>query len=53
MFNLNTGEGRQLYSQELEKNSIIALREFLGITLEVLNMWKILCDHQFHIVLHV
>jgi hypothetical protein len=53
MINLNTAEGRQVYSQEIEKNSIIALRAFLSLALEVLNMWKILCDHQFHIVLHV
>jgi hypothetical protein len=38
---------------ELEKTSMAALKNFLSQSIEVLGMWKILCDHQFHIILHV
>ena len=48
-----TPEGRRLMNYELEKTSMASLKNFLSQTLEVLGMWKILCDHQFHIVLQV
>ncbi|ODN01638.1 hypothetical protein Ocin01_05049, partial [Orchesella cincta] len=47
--NINVTDGR--HAHDLERNSLAALKNFLSITLEVLGMWKILCDHQFHIVL--
>ncbi|CAL8074629.1 unnamed protein product [Orchesella dallaii] len=49
--NINVSDGRQLHAHDFERNSLAALKNFLSITLEVLGMWKILCDHQFHIVL--
>ncbi|CAG7786478.1 unnamed protein product [Allacma fusca] len=49
---MNTPDARRALNQEQEKNSIAALRNFLSLTLEVLGMWKLLCEHQFHIVLH-
>ncbi len=48
-----TPDGRRLMNYELEKTSMAALKNFLSQSIEVLGMWKILCDHQFHIILHV
>lgn len=37
-----------LYLQE--KKSLLALRSFVGRANEVLNLWKVLYDHQFNLV---
>lgn len=50
---MSLSEGRQLQMNEFERNSLAALKSFISMSLEVLGMWKILCDHQFHIVLQV
>jgi nuclear pore complex protein Nup155 len=46
-------EGRRLLSYENEKNSLASLKILLTHTLEVLGMWKVLCDHEIHIILQV
>ena len=33
-----------------EKRSLDALKSFVGHTCEVMGMWRILCEHQFHII---
>lgn len=33
-----------------EKRSLDSLKSFVGHTCEVLGMWRILCEHQFHVI---
>lgn len=40
----------QIEAQAQEKISICNLQNLIKQTIEVLGLWKILCDHQFHVV---
>lgn len=40
----------QLEAQLEEKASLLALKSFVSHACEVLGLWKILCEHQFHII---
>ena len=31
-----------------ERNSLLAMKQLLDHTVEVLALWKVLCDHQLH-----
>nr|CAD7193577.1 unnamed protein product [Timema douglasi] len=45
--------GQRTVGQEAliqEKNSLTVLKEFISNTREVLGLWKILCEHQFHFI---
>nr|CAD7593305.1 unnamed protein product [Timema genevievae] len=45
--------GQRTVGQEAliqEKNSLTVLKEFISNTREVLSLWKILCEHQFHFI---
>jgi len=49
----NTPEGLRLLTFDNEKSSMCCLKNLLGHALEVLGMWKVLCDHQINIILQV
>ncbi|KAF4518377.1 hypothetical protein B566_EDAN007105 [Ephemera danica] len=38
------------YLQTEERRSLIALRQLTGHALEVLGLWRVLCEHQFHVL---
>ncbi|KAJ4448862.1 hypothetical protein ANN_00253 [Periplaneta americana] len=40
-------------AQMEEKHSLDALKAFVAHTCEVLGMWRILCEHQFHVIASV
>lgn len=40
----------QLEVQLEEKMSLLALKGFVSHACEVLGLWKILCEHQFHVI---
>lgn len=40
----------QLEAQLEEKTSLLALKSFVSHACEVLGLWKILCEHQFHVI---
>ena len=40
----------QLEAQLEEKTSLLALKSFVSHSCEVLGLWKILCEHQFHVI---
>jgi nuclear pore complex protein Nup155 len=44
---------REQEAQLEEKRSLDALKVFVAHTCEVLGMWRILCEHQFHVVADV
>ena len=33
-----------------ERNSLLAMKQLLDHTVEVLALWKVLCDHQLHLL---
>ncbi|VDM08369.1 unnamed protein product [Wuchereria bancrofti] len=33
-----------------ERRSLLGFRQLLSLTIEVLMLWKILCEHQFHVI---
>lgn len=33
-----------------ERRSLLSFSQLLSLTIEVLMLWKILCEHQFHII---
>ncbi|MCP9265595.1 BMA-NPP-8 [Dirofilaria immitis] len=33
-----------------ERRSLLSFRQLLSLTVEVLMLWKILCEHQFHVI---
>jgi hypothetical protein len=41
---------REQEAQLEEKRSLDALKAFVAHTCEVLGMWRILCEHQFHVI---
>jgi hypothetical protein len=41
---------REQEAQLEEKHSLDALKVFVAHTCEVLGMWRILCEHQFHVI---
>jgi nuclear pore complex protein Nup155 len=41
---------REQEAQLEEKHSLDALKAFVAHTCEVLGMWRVLCEHQFHVV---
>ncbi|XP_033607158.1 nuclear pore complex protein Nup155 isoform X2 [Cryptotermes secundus] len=41
---------REQEAQLEEKHSLDALKAFVAHTCEVLGMWRILCEHQFHVI---
>ena len=43
--NDNTGE-----IQSVEKSSLQSLHQLISRICEALGLWKILCDHQFHVI---
>jgi hypothetical protein len=36
-----------------ERNSLLAMKQLLDHTVEVLALWKVLCDHQLHLLGHI
>ncbi|XP_013792279.2 nuclear pore complex protein Nup155-like, partial [Limulus polyphemus] len=40
----------QAEAQLQERSSLLNLQQLLNYTCEVLGLWKVLCDHQFHII---
>ncbi|KAK6639409.1 hypothetical protein RUM43_007682 [Polyplax serrata] len=45
-----TQKNVQLEAQLEEKTSLLALKSFVSHACEVLGLWKILCEHQFHVI---
>lgn len=35
---------------QAERCSLLNFRELLSLAVEVLSLWKILCEHQFHVI---
>jgi len=46
----NLQSNRDQEAQLEEKRSLDSLKMFVAHTCEVLGMWRILCEHQFHVI---
>uniref|UniRef100_A0A0R3S103 Nucleoporin_N domain-containing protein n=1 Tax=Elaeophora elaphi TaxID=1147741 RepID=A0A0R3S103_9BILA len=46
----DTSNSRTEVSSHSERRSLLSFRQLLSITAEVLMLWKILCEHQFHVI---
>jgi nuclear pore complex protein Nup155 len=44
---------RDQEAQLEEKRSLDSLKAFMAHACEVLGMWRILCEHQFHVIVNV
>ncbi|KAK6111249.1 Nuceloporin family protein [Brugia pahangi] len=46
----NTSSCHTEVASHSERRSLLGFRQLLSLTIEVLILWKILCEHQFHVI---
>ncbi|CAG9535218.1 unnamed protein product [Cercopithifilaria johnstoni] len=46
----DTSNSRTEVASHSERRSLLSFRQLLSLTAEVLMLWKILCEHQFHVI---